>query len=534
MAILDHTGAPFKQDVLHEPQTSSLIHLQRQVADHPAKGITPARLNQILNAAEEGDLIAQHELFEDMEERDGHLFSELAKRKRSLISLDWEIAAPRNASREEEAAAAWATEVLQDMADFEDILFDALDAISHGFSALEIEWSMVGREWIPNQLHHRPQSWFTLDQATRTQLRLRDPSQDGQALKPFGWMLHSHRAKSGYLARSGLGRILVWPYLFKHYSVGDLAEFLDICGIPIRIGKYPTNASAQEKSTLWKAVAGIGHAAAGIIPQSMALEFEQAAQGSEKPFEMMIRWAENTQTKAITGNLPGNEKGTGNGIGSGLADLANDVRKEIRDSDAKQLAGTITKQLVYPLLAINKGWADPRRCPRFQFALAEGDDIELYANALPKLVNIGMRIPPDWAHEKLRIPQAGDKDPVLATVPPADATPQHQPQPAPRKAALAALSGNAPEIDDALPGPQPDLQGMQAIDHAAQRLPPEQLDAQLQAMLTPVLQAIAQADSLEAAQAALDAATEHLDVTALGEALHRAGFAAHWMGRGDA
>ena len=40
MAILDHTGAPFKQDVLHEPQTSSLIHLQRQVADHPAKGIT--------------------------------------------------------------------------------------------------------------------------------------------------------------------------------------------------------------------------------------------------------------------------------------------------------------------------------------------------------------------------------------------------------------------------------------------------------------------------------------------------------------
>ena len=85
-----------------------------------------------------------------------------------------------------------------------------------------------------------------------------------------------------------------------------------------------------------------------------------------------------------------------------------------------------------------------------------------------------------------------------------------------------------------MPGPQPDLQGMQAIDHAAQRLPPEQLDAQLQAMLTPVLQAIAQADSLEAAQAALDAATEHLDVTALGEALHRAGFAAHWMGRGDA
>ena len=181
----------------------------------------------------------------------------------------------------------------------------------------------------------------------------------------------------------------------------------------------------------------MGHAAAGIIPQSMMIEFEQAAQGSEKPFEMMIRWAEHTQTKAITGNLPGNEKGTGSGIGSGMADLANEVRKEICDSDAKQLAGTITKQLIYPLLAINKGWADPRRCPRFQFDIAEGEDIKLYAESLPKLVGIGMRIPPDWAHDKLRIPQAGDNDPVLATAPAPAAKPNETPP-----AKLAALQAS--------------------------------------------------------------------------------------------
>ena len=43
-----------------------------------------------------------------------------------------------------------------------------------------------------------------------------------------------------------------------------------------------------------------------------------------------------------------------------------------------------------------------------------------------------------------------------------------------------------------------------------------------------------QAESLARLKRALDAAPEYLDVTALGEALHRAGFAAHWMGRGDA
>ena len=529
MAILDQYGNQFQQDILHEHQTSSLVHLQRQVADHPAKGITPARLNDILNAAEAGDLVAQHELFEDMEERDGHIYSELAKRKRALISLDWEIVPPRNASKEEENAAAYATEVLQDMGDLEDVLFDALDAISHGFSALEIEWMRLGKEWMVHQLHHRPQSWFTLDKETRSGLRLRDHSGEGQPLKPFGWVMHTHRAKSGYLARSGLGRILVWPYLFKHYSVGDLAEFLDICGIPIRIGKYPGNATEKEKSTLWKAVAGMGHAAAGIIPQSMMVEFEQAAQGSEKPFEMMIRWAEHTQTKAITGNLPGNEKGTGSGIGSGLADLANDIRHEIRDSDAKQLAGTITKQLVYPLLAINKGWADPRRCPRFQFDVSEGEDISLYAESLPKLVGIGMRISPDWAHEKLRIPQAAENEPALAVIAPE----QPEAAPAKRAAKLAALADIGPQADDDLPGPQPNLQGMQALDQAARNLPAEQLDAQMHDMLTPILQAILQADSLEAAQAALDAALDNLNTDQLAAALHRAGFASRWMGRGD-
>ena len=148
MAILDQYGNAFEQDILHEHQTSSLVHLQRQVAEHPAKGITPARLNEILNAAETGDLVAQHELFEDMEERDGHVFAELAKRKRSMVSLDWEIVAPRNASKEEENAVAYVTEVLQDMGDLEDMLFDALDAISHGFSAQEIEWARIGKDWM--------------------------------------------------------------------------------------------------------------------------------------------------------------------------------------------------------------------------------------------------------------------------------------------------------------------------------------------------------------------------------------------------
>ena len=47
---------------------------------------------------------------------------------------------------------------------------------------------------------------------------------------------------------------------------------------------------------------GIGHIAAGVIPASMAIDFQEAAKGSEKPFETMIKWCEQTQSKAILGS----------------------------------------------------------------------------------------------------------------------------------------------------------------------------------------------------------------------------------------
>lgn len=525
--ILDHNGKPFEKKLLKEPQTASLVHLQKQIADHPAKGITPERLNQILQDAESGDLKAQHELFEDMEERDGHVYSELSKRKRAVMGLDWEIAPPRSASKAEENDCAWVEEVLRDMPDLEDLFFDALGGISHGFAALEIEWQLLGKEWLINKLHHRPHAWFATDTATRNNLLLRNQGSAPEPLKPFGWMLHIHRAKSGYIARSGLGRVLVWPYLFKHYSVGDLAEFLDICGIPLRLGKYPNNATKNEKSALWRAVAGMGHAAAGIIPQSMQVEFQKAAQGSEKPFEAMIRWCENTQTKAITGNLPGNERGTASGIGSGIADLANEVRKEIRDSDAKQLAGTITQQLIYPLLAINKGWGDPRRLPRFRFDTIEAENLGTYADSLPKLVNIGMRIPPEWAHEKLRIPQAAKDESILQTAVPAPAAATKQDNNTP-PARLTKLHSN---LQAALKAQTDydEFADQAALDDAMAHIVKD-LQPQVEQWLEPALIALQQAPSAEAALEMLTNKAPMTNDDVLIDAIARAMFVSELLG----
>jgi phage gp29-like protein len=286
-----------------------------------------------------------------------------------------------------------------------------------------MEWRLDQGLHLPNDIEHRPQSWFMLDRDTRAQLLLRDTAQ-GTELRPFNWIIHTHRAKPGYLARSGLHRVLAWPYLFKNYSVRDLAELLEIYGLPIKVGTYPTSASEDEKTTLLRALVGIGHNAAGIIPEGMMIDFQQAAEGHDDLFKTMIDWCERTQSKAILGATL--TSGTGEGTNTNaLGNVHNEVRHDLRDSDASQIEGTLTRDLLYPMAAVNGRLSDPRRCPRFVFDTEEGEDFNLYSQALPKLVDVGFQIPVKWAQEKqLKIPLPEENEPILQRATPAISQPQ--------------------------------------------------------------------------------------------------------------
>ncbi len=447
VSIVDQTGNPIQRNVLTEQQTSKITNLHREFALHPGKGLTPGRLDEILRSAELGNLKAQAELFMDMEERDAHILAEMSKRKRALLTVDWDVIPPRNASATERKLAGYAKEMLMDIPNFEDVILDALDAIGHGFACLEIEWAMFGQEWLPGAITHRPQSWFQLDRTTRTTLKLRDMSYEGQDLIPFGWVTHVHKAKSGYISRGGLHRVLSWPYLFKNYAIGDLAEFLEIYGLPLRLGKYYPGASEDEKSTLLDAVMSIGHDAAGIIPQGMEIDFKEAAKGQSNPYEAMVSWCERSVSKAVLGGTLTSQS-DGKSSTNALGKVHNEVRHDLMVSDAIQLGSTFTRDLVYPILALNKGGIDDRRrVPRFVFRVREIEDIAVMAEALPKLVGAGMRIPVSWAHEHAGIPMPIDDEEILTISKPAI-----PPKPAAATASLKADLTEDENIGDKLAG----------------------------------------------------------------------------------
>ena len=103
--ILGPDGQPIQTPELATPQTAHLTALQRELQSHPTRGLTPSRLAHILDAAENGDLTAQFELFEDMEEKDGHIAAEMGKRRRACV-LDWDVVPPEGADAAEKKIAA--------------------------------------------------------------------------------------------------------------------------------------------------------------------------------------------------------------------------------------------------------------------------------------------------------------------------------------------------------------------------------------------------------------------------------------------
>lgn len=411
--ILGPDGQPIRIGELAEPQTSRVGNLHREFQGHPARGLTPSKLASLLVGAEQGDVIAQYELFEDMEERDGHILSEMSKRRRAVSGLPWTIVPPKNPSAAEKKAAEQLQELVDEIEDIDGIFFDTTDAIGKGFACQEIEWHRIEGKWLPKTITHRPQSWFRLFRGFTQEIRLRDNSGDGAPLQPFGWITHTHRARSGYLERANLFRALVWPYLFKNYSVADLAEFLEIYGIPLRLGKYPPGASDKEKTTLLRALMQIGHNAAGIVPDGMSVDFQKAADGDPAAFQLMIDWCERTQSKVILGATLTSQADRGSNTNA-LGNIHNEVRKELKDSDAHQVEASLSRDLVYPIAALN-GLAPHgfRRCPRLKLDIAESKDIGTFATALPPLAKLGMRIPRKWAHEELGIPEAEEGEEVL-------------------------------------------------------------------------------------------------------------------------
>lgn len=239
---------------------------------YPSNGLTPRRLARIFRAADEGDVREQMEMFEEMEEKDTHLFSQLQTRKLAVTGLDWEVQ-PFSDDERDKTIAEFIRDQLKNIEKFDDILMDLLDAIGKGISVMEIEWGVKeGHNVIEDITYVHPKKliWDSLTDEMKICTK-EFPS--GVAFPENKFVIHRYKAKSGHESRNGVLRVVSWMYLFKNYDLKDWVSFCEVFGMPLRLGKYTAAASEADQRALMEAIYSLGTDAAGIIPDSTMIEF---------------------------------------------------------------------------------------------------------------------------------------------------------------------------------------------------------------------------------------------------------------------
>ncbi|MCM3419045.1 DUF935 domain-containing protein [Sphingopyxis alaskensis] len=508
------------------------------LSGHPAKGLTPQRLANLLMAAEQGDMIAYLELAEEMEEKDPHYLSVLGTRKRAVAQMPIEVEAA-GSSVEEEADAQLIRDWLdRDMLEAE--IFDIMDAVGKGYSAVEMIWDTRPGLWQPQDLKWRDPRWFEFDRVNGETLKLRTTGEP-ELLDAGKFIVHFHKAKSGLPIRGGLARVVAWGWMFKNFSIKDWVSFLETYGMPLRVGRYDNGETEQNIDILAQAVADLGADAAAVFPKTMEVEFIDGKGGSAPAdlWRSMAEYIDDQVSKVVLGQTNTTDAKAG-GLGSGQAEVHNEVRKDIADADAKLVAATLNRDLVVPMVMFNRG--PRRRYPRLKIGKPDPVDVKGLTEAAAALVPLGVKVGANQIREKAGLPAPEEGEEVLQASQPA--IPENLPAGAPGGGGVGLPPRSTPTHALLDPLKRPDGQigvasaapngngSPDAIDEAADAFLDDWVEL-VQPILDPIDDLIATSSSLEEVRDGLAARIASMDASDLVGRLARAGFAARLAGDAD-
>jgi phage gp29-like protein len=407
MAIVDAYGKEIKRPLLSEIGTGTV---RDAYSTYPSHGLTPGRLAAILKEADQGDVLRQAELFEEMEEKDAHLGSVLQTRKQAVAGLQWEVDAS-SSNKEDEEVAAFVKDALRRIENLEQSLLDLMDAVGKGFSISEIMWDIEGNHVVARELRWRHQKRFTFYSKDGVldspRLLTDDESVYGEELHPGKFIIHRYMGRSGIAPRAGILRPCAYMYLFKNYTLKDWVTFNERFAMPIRVGKYNVGASESDRRALRNAVFNLGSDAAAVISDSTVIDFVEAAgKGvSADIYEKLAEFCNRSMSKAVLGHTGSAESTPGR---LGAEHEAREVRRDLMEADARALSRTITMQLVRPLVLFNFG--PDTSVPTFGLRHEAEEDLKALAETYRTIAGMGIDIPAGFIYERFGIPAPETKE----------------------------------------------------------------------------------------------------------------------------
>jgi len=420
MTILyDQFGREIRVDKRPETREIAVTTIRDRWSNYPSGGLTPQSLATIFKEADAGDVARQAELFEEMEEKDTHLFSELQTRKNAVTGLDYDVT-PFSESAEDKKIRDFVADCLFGLDSFEEALLDLLDAIGKGYSLAEMLWRIDGGKAVIDRIawiHAKKALFYERGAANQGQKSYEVPKIlteavpfNGEAMPPWKLVYHRYKARSGYDTRAGLLRVCAWMYLFKNYAIKDWVAFAEVFGMPLRLGKYDAGASKEDKDALRAAIYSLGADAAGIISKNTEIEFVEAVKnaGTNNIYETLAVFCDKQMSKAILGQTATTE-GTPGRLGN--EDAQDRVRHDLIKADSEALASTVRRQIIRPLVGFNFGWDKP--LPWFKILYERPEDLKNLMEVYKGASEIGQPISQEHVAERFKIPLPQQGETIL-------------------------------------------------------------------------------------------------------------------------
>jgi len=340
-----------------------------------------------------------------MEERDPHYFAQIQTRINAIAHVPMRAEARDKTSDRERKIADELNEFVIGTSKFRWLIQDLMDAVPKGYSVVQPIWDTSTRPWTFKSFDHADPRNFQYEKTYGRELRLRkEGNPDGVPLPAGVFLVHFPRIRTGARVRGGIARLAAVNWFFKTTSVTDWLAFAEVYGMPIRVGKYGPNATADEIATLAEALVNLGSDASALIPDGMKLDVLDARRPSsgDNVFSGVVRYLDEQTSRVILGQVLASDA-RATGLGTAIADLHREVRQDIREADALAIRDTI-EYLMRTWVAFNYGPGAP--VPRLRIDIDPPQDLKKFTDAaLPWYVQGGLEVPKAWLYEKLQIPE---------------------------------------------------------------------------------------------------------------------------------
>ena len=302
-------------------------------------------------------------IYDEMEEKDAHIFSVYETRKLAISMVPWEILPFDNSDFSKKLAEFVLYVIDNARGPFSETIKQLCDGIGKGFAILEKVWQLEkngpwkGKYSIKEFVFHRQKYWRFKD-AQWNKLRgdqvFFSPSlQSYEKLERVPWskIIHFVYNKKDTNYGNAAFKPIYWFYWFKKEGWKSWIIYLEKWGSPTVVGTHPDDAESQEIDALQDVIESIQEETKIVLPESMRIQFLETSRSGDVSYRDLSDACNAEISKAILGQTQTVEEGRRGSYA--LSRAHSEIRHERVEHGALAIAETIQEQLIKPLIYFN-------------------------------------------------------------------------------------------------------------------------------------------------------------------------------------